>query len=199
MIKLKISPTLNGPEYADNLSDRLSGVYYGRVKNGGYAPVSNQELNKGYKPLFITHNAERKIENAYLYVSPLSGLYQGDRNAWEDFNNLSKIGKNSDPLAPNNEDGKYGGLAFEFDAQSNENNHFTNSDTCKIVGKHGGTSVEDAFIIHKKSAIDDPEAVDGIINPGKSALVKSRIYMPESTTIGGKMLWDLNLIFTYEV
>ena len=196
-VNVKISDQPAGDGYSENISLGI-GLNYGRVRNGSYTPVINQDLNTGFKALFISHDGTEPIHDVYLWVSAYSKTYGGDRSAQSDFQHLLALGRNHRSRTPNNHDGLGGGIALEFNADGSPDTDFSGV-TSRIVGKDGGFSKDNAFMVPASAMLGDSSPRDGVIKPGKEALVKVRLYMPEVAEAGGKFQWDFNLIYTYGV
>lgn len=181
-VVLTVSETLDGSAVGDALATpgpANTGVDFGSVVNGSYAPVSSQTNNTGRKNLFIRHNAVvDPITSVKTYVQQYgtgTGFgYAGADSAANDFNNKIKALGNASGESKNNADGLSGGLWIDMNAilldtsGSTQFDFATNGidsvggsqggdDTVRIYGDNlvDGISLSSAFNMHTKAMVID--------------------------------------------
>lgn len=179
-VTLTISETLDGAAVADALATPgpvNTGVDFGSVVNGAYAPLTNQTNNTGRKDLFIRHNAAvDPITAVKTYVQQYgtgTGYgYAGADTAANDFNNKIKALGNTSGGSKNNADGLSGGLwldmnailtdvaastQFDFDTNGIDSVGGSNGgdDTVRIYGDNlvDGIDLASAFNMHTKAMV----------------------------------------------
>ena len=186
---LTVSETLDGSAVADALATpgpANTGVDFGSVVNGSYAPVTSQTNNTGRKNLFIRHSATiDPITSVKTFVQQYgTGTafgYAGADSAANDFNNKIKALGNTSGESKNNADGLSGGLwidmnavlldsigstQFDFATNGYDSVGLTNGgdDTVRIYGDNlvDGISLASAFNMHTKAmVIDTNQALGG--------------------------------------
>jgi hypothetical protein len=173
---------LDGAAVADALATPgplNTGVDFGSVVNGSYAPVSVKADNTGRKNLFVRHNAVvDPITGCKTYIQTYgtgTGYgYAGADSAANDFNNKLKALGNASGGSKNNADGFSGGLwvdmnailtdvaastQFDFDTNGYDSVGLSQggNDTVRIYGDNlvDGISLASAFNIHSKAMVID--------------------------------------------
>lgn len=160
-VSLTISETLDGTQIADALADSSSGTTnsgldYGTVTNGVFAPLTDQVLNTGAQHLYIQHDATiDPITNVKFHLEAFSGAngYGGADSAANDLTTILTMGNDSAAASPtptkNNDNGKGEGVWFDMDADVSTTNQFdwaTNgngeggNDTVAMFGQGGGVA-----------------------------------------------------------
>jgi hypothetical protein len=179
-VTLTISETMDGSAIADALATPgpvNTGVDFGSVVNGSYAPVTSQSNNTGRKNIFVRHNAVTDpITAMKTYVQQYgtgTGYgYAGADSAANDFNNKIKALGNTSGESKNNADGLSGGLWIDMNAiitdviASTQFDFATNGydsvglsnggdDTVRIYGDNlvDGISLASAFNVHSKAMV----------------------------------------------
>lgn len=187
-VVLTISETLDGAAVADALATPgpvNTGVDFGSVVNGSYAPVTVQANNTGRKNLFIRHNAVNDPVTAMKTFVQQYGTgtgygYAGADSAANDFNNKIKALGNASGGSKNNADGNSGGLWIDMNAiltdvaagtQFDWNTNGIDSvggtnggdDTVRIYGDNlvDGISLASAFDMHAKAMVIDSDQSAG--------------------------------------
>lgn len=187
-VVLTVSETLDGSAVADALATPgpvNTGVDFGSVVNGSYAPVTSQANNTGRKNLFIRHNAViDPITSVKTFVQQYgtgTGFgYAGADSAANDFNNKIKALGNTSGGSKNNADGLSGGLWIDMNAvltdviASTQFDWDTNGydsvglsqggdDTVRIYGDNlvDGIDLASAFNMHSKAMVIDSNQGSG--------------------------------------
>lgn len=185
---LTVSQTIDGAAVADALATPgpvNTGVDFGSVVNGSYAPVSSQVNNQGRKNLFVRHNAVTDPITSMktytqIYGTGTSYGYAGADSAANDFNNKIKALGNTSGVSKNNADGFSGGLwidmnailtdvvastQFDFDTNGYDSVGLTQGgdDTVRIYGDNlvDGISLASAFNVHSKAMVIDTDQTLG--------------------------------------
>ena len=218
-VSLTISKVLNPPaQVSDALAGGGSGLDYGQVVNGSYAPVTNKSANTGYQPLYLSHNAAiDPIVEVKSYVGVFSQTYGGAKTALLDIAELISKGQNDSEATANNSDGLSGGLRIEHAGQNiaslGASAFLPSRAQVKIYGNNGtdGIDLTSAFNLHvdalgKNTAgvwTDASAPVTGKIGKagdavlGDTAWVGCRFYLEEAAADGGIMQWDHVWSFAY--
>lgn len=188
-VTLTVSETIDGAAVADALATPgpvNTGVDFGSVVNGSYAPLSNQMNNTGRKDLFIRHDAvDDPITAVKTFVQQFgtgTGFgYAGADSAANDLNNKIIALGNTSGGSKNNDDGFSGGLwldmnailldtaaSTQFDWNANGFDSVGGSqggdNTVRIYGDNliDGISLASAFDMHTKAmVIDSNQALGG--------------------------------------
>jgi len=221
-VTLIVSETITGAEVSDVLAGGDSGLDYGQVTNGSYAPVTSQAAsNTGQQDLFLRHNGVNPITDVKLYVDTFSGTYGGADSAVNDITNLLAYGASDTGATANNGDGLSRGLHIDMDWQVNAASQFSYSREAagnkRIFGKDysglDGSSSTIAFPMHVDamsywdgvSEVDATTPVTGSIGGsadtgtlGNRGHFKSRFYLHTGATEGGIFQFDtvINFAFT---
>jgi hypothetical protein len=183
-VVLTISETLDGAQVADALATpgpANTGVDFGSVTNGAYAPITVKADNTGRKDLFIRHNAVvDPITSVKTFIQTYgtgTGFgYAGADSAANDFNNKLKALGNTSGSSKNNADGNSGGLwldmnailldttgstQFDFDTNGYDSVGLSQGgdDTVRIYGDNlvDGISLASAFNMHTKAMVIDSD------------------------------------------
>lgn len=204
---LTVSETVSGSEYADALAgDPLAtGIDFGQVTNGGYAPVIDANLNTGAQVCYLRHDATvDPITNLKIYLDSYSrtGFTYGGpiaRNAAADYMTLKDEGQASGvtALEKNNSSGLASGLWMEMQHDVSTTNQFDienvrsegNGDKfVKIFGKQvasipQGVNEATAYTLIKEAALywngssetDVVGAVDGKIGISTDSTLGNRM------------------------
>lgn len=149
-VLLTISETWNGSNFADSLDGGGSGIDFGSVVNGQYAPIISQGANTGHKNIFIRHDATiDPITSVKTYVQQYgvgTGFtYGGANSAAADLTTLLNLG-NTDTMGgavANNSDGFGNGLHLDMDWDVTTANQFLGSRVgtlVRIYGDNGGAA-----------------------------------------------------------
>lgn len=181
-VTLTVSETLDGAAVADALATpgpSNTGVDFGSVVNGSYAPVTVRANNTGRQDLFIRHNAVvDPITSVKTFIQQYgtgTGYgYAGADTAANDFNNKLKALGNASGGSKNNADGNSGGLwidmnaalvdttgssQFDWDTNGYDSVGLTQGgdDTVRIYGDNlvDGISLASAFNMHSKAMVID--------------------------------------------
>lgn len=221
-VTLIVSETITGAEVSDILAGGDSGLDYGQVTNGSYAPVTSQAANTGQQDLFLRHDGVNPITDVKLYVDQFSGgVYGGANSPSTDLTALLAYGASDTGATANNGDGLSRGLHIDMDWQVNAASQFSYSREAagnkRIFGKDysglDGSSSTLAFPLHVDamsywngvSEIDAVTPVTGSIGGsadtgtlGNRGHFKSRFYLHTGATEGGIFQFDtvINFAFT---
>lgn len=216
-VNLTVSKTLDGTAVSDSLDGSGTGVDYGSVTNGSYAPVTDKVANTGKLDLYIRHDATiDPITNFRVSIQQYgigTGFtYGGADSAANDFTTLTTLGQNSGS-SKNNSDGLSGGIWCEMDADATDVTQFdfaTNGggngiDTVKIFGDNGTDGIDDAsaFTIKADSMVYDAPGetlasapVDGQLGKandtalGDNSKQSYRIFITTAFASGGIIQWE---------
>lgn len=151
-VLLTVSETITGAAFADSLSGGGTGIDFGNVINGQYAPIIDQPTNNGHLDVFIRHDAT---------VDPITGLksfvqqygvgtgftYGGANSAAADQTKVLNMGNASASVNANNADGLANGLHIEMDWQVSQANQFNQArigTQHRIYGDNGGAASGEA-------------------------------------------------------
>lgn len=207
--------------YNDALAGGGTGIDFGQVVNGQYAPIIDAPTNTGAQVVFLSHDAvDNPITNVKLYVGSyaLTGFSYG--GAVSSANDLSKIlaqgqASSESAAAKNNSDGTAGGLWMDMQHDVSTTNQFdisTRSSNVKIFGNGGtdGIDAASAFTLSADAMLysaDDTAEVDattpvaGSIGKnndtvlGDYAKLRFRIYLTTGFPDGGR--FQASLIVRY--
>lgn len=213
-VVLTISETLDGAAVADALATPgppNTGVDFGAVVNGSYAPVTSKTNNTGRKDLFIRHDAVTdpitQVKTfIQIYGTGTGYGYAGADSAANDYNNKLKALGNASGGSKNNADGNSGGLWLDMNAQltdtigSTQFDWDTNGydsvglsqggdDTVRIYGDNltDGLDLATAFLMKSEAmVIDSDQSAGGDATNGwtPTAPVDGQIGIDGSTTLG---------------
>ena len=187
-VLLTVAPTWNGANFADALEGGGTGIDFGSVINGQFAPLVNQSTNDGAKHVYIRHDAaDDPVTDLKVYMQQYgvgTGFtYGGADTAVGDLTTMLNLGNgdNMGAAVANNSDGLGGGLHMDMDWDVSQANQFLGSRTGtfkRIFGDNGGYASGDgrnlatAFLM-KADAMANTQgtgteiapsgAVDGII------------------------------------
>ena len=220
-VNLTVSQTINGAESSDALSGGSTGIDFGQVANGAYAPILSQTANTGAMDIFIRHDAAiDPITNVKLYVGQYSGTYGGANSASADIATLLAYGAADTGATKNNSDGLSQGLHIDMDYGVLPTNMFdyTRETTGqkRIFGKTyagglNGDSLANAFVL-KGTAMSYYDGstevaasgpVDGKIGKSSDAVLgnrghfKARFYLNSGATSGGYLQSSLIISYSY--
>jgi hypothetical protein len=142
-------------DIADTLAGGGTGIDFGQVVNGQYAPLIDQTLNQGAKTVFLSHNATfDPITNLKLYIDSYAATgftYGGAVNAALDYNAIKAQGAASSS-SKNNADGNSGGIWMEMQRDVTETNQFdasrvSGANHVRIFNKAPSGSAFDALLL----------------------------------------------------
>lgn len=192
----------------DALQGSGTGLDFGQIVVGQYAPLVNQIANTGAAQIFLSHDGDDPITSlkVYLAVYTVTGFtYGGTDNAADNYTDILAAGNASSILAEskNNINGTAGGIWADFRWDVNTTNQFDIANFpafVKIFGK-GGNGQDEAtaytalkesmFFYDGVSSNTAAGATDGIIGPaadtslGNRCRILSRVYLPSSFADGG--------------
>jgi len=218
-VSLTISKIQNPPtQVNDALAGGGSGLTFGQVVNGAYAPIILKSANTGYQPVYISHDATiDPITEVKTYIAQYSQAYGGAKSAALDFAELITKGQNDSEVSSNNSDGLSGGLRIEHAGQSiaglGMSAFLPSRAQVKIYGNNGtdGIDLASAFDLHVDACgynnagvwSDASAPVTGKIGKssdtvlGNMAWVGLRFYLEQLAADGGIMQWDWITSFAY--
>lgn len=219
-VTLVASKTINGSETADALTGGSTGLDYGQVTNGSYAPLISQSANTGWQDLYLRHDAVvDPITDVGLYIAVYSGSYGGPNSAAADLTTLAGYGAADTGANKNNADGLSRGLHLDMDWQVGSASAFDYSREAsgqkRIFGKsysgNTGLSAVLAFTLHADAAsyyngtteVDATTPVAGKIGKSSDTVLGnrghflSRLYLHSGAADGGVLQWDNVVKFSY--
>jgi len=118
-VNVTLSKTLDGAQSADALEGTATGLDFGQVANGSYAPVTSQNDNQGHHDIYVHHDSTvdpttgNKIYIAQFNTN-ITETYGGARTEADDFTAISALGTASGSIK--NNDGNSGGIWMESNA-----------------------------------------------------------------------------------
>jgi len=197
--------------YADALIGGGTGVDFGQVVNGQYAPIIDQSLNTGAQIAYLNHDAvESPITEVKFFLSNYTATgftYGGSNTAAADYSSILAEGQASDESASakNNGNGLAGGVWMDMQWDVSTTNQFdisTRSTNVKIFGNGGtdGIDLASAFTLGADAMLysaDDTLEVDattpvaGSIGKnndtvlGDYAKIRMRVYLRTAFPDGG--------------
>lgn len=207
-VTLTVSKTVTGAQVSDVLEGGGTGLDFGDLANGAYAPIIDQVANTGRQSLYFRHDAViDPVIDVKFYISDYVGstgfTYGGVVGNSQDLSDLIGMGTASGS-SKNNIDGLSGGLWIDMDWQVNNTNAFditTRPARVKIFGDNAtdGTSPATAFDVHVdamsywngSAEVDATTPVTGTIGKsddtvlGNRAHIFTRMYLPQNWTQGG--------------
>lgn len=212
--------TVTGAEASDALAGGSTGIDFGQVQNGAYAPVISTAANSGQMDIWIKHDATiDPITSVKLYLAQYSGTYGGAGSALADIATLLAYGAADTGATKNNADGLSQGLRVDMDWQVSTANQFDytreSPGNMRIFGKSysglDGSSLANAFPMHAdamsyyngSSEIDATTPVAGKIGKstdtvlGNRAHFKSRFCLNTAATSGGYLQASLIISYSY--
>jgi hypothetical protein len=139
--------------YADALVGGGSGVDFGQVTNGSYAPIIDKSANTGAQIAYINHDAvESPITEVKFYLANYTATgftYGGSNTSSADLASVLAQGQASDESASakNNNNGLAGGLWMDMQWDVSTTNQFdisTRSSNVKIFGNNGTDGIDGA-------------------------------------------------------
>lgn len=147
-VLLTVAETWNGANFADALEGGGTGIDFGAVITGQYAPITSQPANTGHKNVFIRHNATvdpiTDVKTNLQQFGVGTGFtYGGANTASADFTKVLNMG-DADTMGgavANNSDGFGGGLHIDMDWDVTTANQFLGSRVgtfVRIYGDNGG-------------------------------------------------------------
>lgn len=198
-------------QFADSLAGGGTGIDFGQVVNGQFAPIIDQSTNDGALAVYINHNATiDPVTNVKLYLGSyaLTGAtYGGAASAASNISSIYAEGQASDESsgAKNNSNGLAGGVWVDFQWDVSTANQFdisTRSSNVKIFGNNGtdGISAASAFTVgadamlyssNDVAEVDATTPVAGTIGKnndtvlGDYAKMKLRVYLRTAFPDGG--------------
>lgn len=219
-VVLTVSETVTGSEVSDTLAGSSTGLDFGQVVAGSYAPVTSQSANTGYQDVYLRHDAVvDQITNVAMYVAQYTGTYGGANSAAADFTTLTGYGSSDSGATKNNTDGFSRGLHMDMDWQVSTANQFDYSREAtgqmRIFGKTysglDGIALGTAFPMHADAAsywngsseIDATTPVTGKIGIstdtvlGNRGHIKKRFYLHSAATDGGILQFDIVYSYSY--
>jgi hypothetical protein len=157
-VTLTGSKTIGGSSAADALAGGGSGIAFGFVQAGSYAPVTDQDANTGWQDFYLRHDAaDDKITDVKHQLRAFSQTYGGAATSAANYSSLVNKGKNSS-TSPNNADGLGAGLRVEQDADVADalgaDVFDATRDAVKIYGKDNlGITAATAFDLHEDALV----------------------------------------------
>ena len=147
-VSLIVSKSVAGTAVADTLAGGGTGLDYGNVTNGSYAPLTLQSANTGAQDFFIRANSTTDPVTAvklYVVDYTTTGATWGGGNVSSaaDLAALTSLGSASGS-SKNNGDGLSGGLWTEVDWTASSTNQFdlaTRPSRVLAFGKNGTATV----------------------------------------------------------
>lgn len=218
MVTVTISETIAGSEVGDTLAGGSTGVDFGQVVTGSYAPVTDQSANTGAQALYVRHDATvDPITDCAWYLVQYSGTYGGASSASADKTALLALGAADSGADKNNNDGNSRGLHMDMDWQVTASNMFAYSREAsgnkRIFGKDysglDGSDLANAFPLHVDACsyyngsteADATTPVTGKIGKSNDTVLGNRghvffrYYLHSSATTGG--INQVTNVFTY--
>jgi hypothetical protein len=219
-VTLIVSETVTGSEVADVLAGGSTGLDFGQVVSGAYAPVSDQTNNIGHQDIYMRHDAVTDpITDVKTYIAQYSGTYGGADTAANDYTTIIGYGAADSGATKNNNDGDSRGIHIDMDWQVSTANQFDYSREAtgqkRIYGKDysglDGSDLANAFPLHADAAsywngsseIDATTPVTGKIGIssdtvlGNRGHIKARWYLHTGATDGGICQYDIVVAFSY--
>jgi hypothetical protein len=153
-VLLTVSETISGSQFADALNGGGTGIDFGAVITGQYAPLVNQILNTGHLDAFIRHDAAvDPVTDLKTFIQQYGSgtgfAYGGANTAALDIAKLLNMG-NADSMGGsvgNNSDGLGGGLQIDMDWDVSSASQFQGSRIGtgfkRIYGDNGGAATGD--------------------------------------------------------
>ncbi len=211
-VTLTVSESIDGAAVTDALSGGGTGVDFGSVINGSFAPVIDKVLNQGEQSLYIRHDAGiDPITDVGFFLQTFgvgTGFsYGGAQSAATDFTTLKSLGSASGS-SKNNADGLSGGIWIDMDFDSNDSTRFDITNFPSLVKIHGdnGTDGQDlasAFSLVTDAMVFDAPGETVASSPvagqigkagdtalGTNAHINLRIYIPTTHPDGGIIQWE---------
>lgn len=147
-VSLIVSKTITGSAVADTLSGGGTGLDYGNVTNGSYAPVTLQSANTGSQDFFVRANSSVDPVTAvklYIVDYTTTGFTWGGGNVSSaaDLSAITSMGA-STGTSKNNSDGLSSGVWTEIDWVASTTNQFdlaTRPSRVLVYGKNGVSAV----------------------------------------------------------
>lgn len=220
MVLLTISKTVAGSEVSDVLSGGSTGLDYGQVVAGAYAPITTQSANTGWQDIYIRHDAVTDpITDVKFYVEQYTGTYGGANTAAGDIAAILAYGAADAGSNKNNADGASRGLHIDMDWQVTSTNAFdytreaTNQK--RIFGKtysgNNGSSLATGFSLHVDACsywngsteVDATTPVTGKIGKstdtvlGNRAHFLSRFYLHSASVDSGVLQWSSSISYSF--
>lgn len=219
-VLLTVSETVAGAEVSDALAGGDTGMDFGQVVNGSYAPLTSQVANTGHQDVYLRHDATvDPITSVKTYCAQFSGTYGGANTAAADFTALMAYGAADTGGTKNNTDGDSRGLHIDMDWQVSTANQFEYSREAtgqkRIYGKDysglDGSDLANAFTLHAdamsfwdgSTEADATTPVAGQIGIaadtvlGNRGHLKSRFYLDSGAVDGGILQWDWVFAYSY--
>ncbi len=218
-VSLTISETLNGSAVADALAGGGTGVDFGSVVNGQYAPIINQTNNEGAQTLYIRHDAViDPITDVKTFIQQYGTgtgfTYGGANSAASDIATLISEG-NLSGSSKNNADGQSSGIWVDMDADASTVNQFNQASFPAVVKVYGdnntdGISLSSAFQVSSASMVVNSggetlatSPVSGQIGKsgdlvlGDNAKLKFRAYLRSAFPSGGIVQFELVVSYSF--
>lgn len=216
-VNLTLSETLDGTPIGDSINSGNSGIGFGNLVNGSYAPLLSAPSNTGAKDIYISHDGVNYIEDVSVHVAQFgvgTGYsYGGGATSFDDFASLIALGAASQ-ASKNNADGLSGGLWMETRASvlvSEQFDRATFPTYVKTFGLSGqGISSVTAFSVPSVSMVYNAAGeqlasapIAGRIGAagdtvlGDSAHLRFRFYAPNVYLGTGIFQWDTVITFSF--
>lgn len=209
--------------YDDPLVGGGTGVDFGQVQNGSYAPIIDKSANTGAIVAYMNHDAvESPITEVKFYLDNYTATgftYGGSATSASDLSNILAQGQASDESASakNNDNGLAGGIWMDMEWDVSTANQFdisTRSSNVKIFGNGGtqGIDLASAFDLSADAMLysaDDSAEVDattpvlgsiGINNDtvlGDYAKIRMRTYLRSDFADGGYFQVALQISYAH--
>lgn len=220
VVSLIVSNTLDGAQVNDGLLGGGTGLDYGVVGSGTYAPLINKTANTGRKDMFISHDAVTDpITQLSTHIQQF-GLdtgfaYGGAQSAATDIADILALGLASG-VSRNNADALSGGVWIDMDADVSDALQFDRGSRPTLARAYGenpgggveGSSLATAFAIAADAMVynDGGETLAsaptagtvgkaGDTVNGDSAHTRTRVYIPSSFVKSG--FFQFETIYNY--
>jgi len=219
-VSLTISESLSGAALGDSLAGGGTGLDYGSVTNGAYAPIVDKSANTGAQNLYIRHNATiDPVTNVKFYLGEFGAItgftYGGARTAASDLTDIFALG-NASGSSKNNGDGLSGGIWIDQRWNASASAQFdkaTYPTKVQIFGDNGTDGIdlasafdliEDAMVYDNsgtETAATTPVAgeigISGDTVLGDQAHIRTRVYLPQAHAEGGIFQTEFCIAYSY--
>ena len=190
-VTLTVTETPAGSDFSDTLAGGSSGLDFGQVTNGFYAPIILQSANTGHQDIYLYHDAVvDPITDVSVYLAEFSGTYGGANSASLDFTSINAYGASDSGATKNNADGLSRGMHMDMSWNVSTATQFdyTRESTGqkRIFGKDysglDGTSSSKAFPLH----VDAMSYWDGAVETDAVTPVSGKIGKLSDTILGNR-------------
>jgi hypothetical protein len=114
-------------QFSDSLSGGGTGIDFGQVSSGSYAPIVDKSANTGAQVVYLSHDAlVDPITDLEIYLDEYSQTYGGGVNPASDLASIGTEGAASSfgPSEKNNSSGLASGVWLDFKYDANNVNQF---------------------------------------------------------------------------